>query len=542
MKNTTMHNKTTILQWTLVAVVILCLTPQRFLFAQSTSERPNILFAIADDASYPHMGAYGTDWVQTPAFDRVAEQGILFNRAYVPNPKCSPSRSIILTGRNSWQLEEAANHVPYFPAKFKVYTEVLAQHGYAVGSTGKGWAPGTAEDKAGNPRHLAGQPYNEHRMETPTNAMSSTDYATNFEVFLDSRSGDEPFAFWYGGHEPHRRYEYRSGIEKGGKQPSQIDEVFDFWPDTDSIRIDMLDYALEIEYFDRHLGRMLSMLEQRGELENTLVVVTADNGMPFPRIKGQTYELSAHMPLAVMWPEGIRNPGRVVEDFVSFADFAPTFIELAGLEWEQTGMHPAVGRSLTDIFYSIGYGQVNPERDHVLLGKERHDVGRPNDWGYPVRGIIKGDMLYLKNFKPDRWPAGHPVTGYLNTDGSPTKTYVLDHRTTQGMYHFWEWNFGKRPAEELYNIANDPECLHNLADDPSYQLVKQQLKYQLYDKLKQQNDPRVLGRGFLFDSYKYSGDRTRNFYHRYMNGEIDEDQAGWVNESDFEDEPLPGQN
>ncbi|WP_395262478.1 sulfatase [Halalkalibaculum sp. DA3122] len=517
---------------------MLFLVPTKFLLAQVASDRPNILIAIADDASYPHMGAYGTEWVQTPAFDRVAGQGVLFNRAYVPNPKCAPSRAIILTGRNSWQLEEAANHVPFFPQKFKVYTEVLAEHGYHVGHTGKGWAPGVAETADGAPRHLAGPPYEQHRTTPPTPAISDNDYAANFEAFLQERTTDQPFAFWYGSTEPHRRYEYGSGIEKGGKQHSDIDDIPDFWPDSDSIRTDMLDYAFEIEHFDRHLGRMLAALEERGELDNTIVVVTADNGMPFPRVKGQTYEHSAHMPLAVMWPEGIANPGRVVEDVVSFADFAPTFIELAGLNWEKTGMHPAAGRSLTDILYFNQQGQVNPARDHVLLGKERHDIARPYDWGYPVRGIIRGDMLYLKNFEPDRWPVGNPETGYLNTDGSPTKTYLLDHRTTPGMYHFWDWNFGQRPAEELYNIAKDPDCLHNLAEDPAYGQMKESLKTELYRKLKQQGDPRMFGRGYIFDAYRYAHEQTRWFYQRYMNGKANKEDAGWVNESDFEEEPL----
>ena len=97
-----------------------------------TDERPNILFVIADDASFPHMSAYGTNWVNTPGFDRVAREGILFYRAHTPNAKCSPSRSIILTGRNSWQLEEAANHVPFFPSKFKTVWEVLQQQGYML--------------------------------------------------------------------------------------------------------------------------------------------------------------------------------------------------------------------------------------------------------------------------------------------------------------------------------------------------------------------------------------------------------------------------
>ncbi|NBC66466.1 MAG: sulfatase-like hydrolase/transferase, partial [Bacteroidetes bacterium] len=368
-----------------LSIAFLCFS----LLKAQAQDRPNILFAISDDQSFPHASAYGTDWVQTPAFDRVADKGILFTRAYVPNPKCAPSRSIILTGRNSWQLEEAANHWPDFPEKFKVFTEVLEEEGYFVGSTGKGWAPGIAQTADGSPRHLAGTPYNEITMQPPTSAINSNDYAANFEFFLESRENeDQPFSFWYGGHEPHRRYVYSSGVQIGGKEINQIKEIPSFWPDTDSIRVDMLDYAMEIEYFDEHLGRMLAHLEEIGELDNTVVVVTADNGMPFPRIKGQLYEQSAHLPLAIMWPNGIESPGRVVDDFISFADFAPTFIELADLEWKDTGMHSTVGKSLTDILFSDREGQVNEERDHVILGKERHDVGRPYDWGYPVRGIV----------------------------------------------------------------------------------------------------------------------------------------------------------
>lgn len=519
-------------------LLVVFITAFSSLLAQE-SERPNILFAISDDQSFPHTSAYGTDWIQTPAFDRVADEGILFTRAYTPNPKCAPSRSIILTGRNSWQLEEAANHWPRFPQKFKVFTEVLSENGYFVGSTGKGWAPGIAETAEGEPRHLAGKPYNQLKTTAPTSGISSTDYAANFEAFLDSRPVDQPFSFWFGGHEPHRAYEYQSGIKKAGKDLSDIDEIPEFWPDVDSIRTDMLDYALEIEYFDQHLGKMLQLLEENGELENTIVVVTSDNGMPFPRIKGQVYEQSAHLPLAIMWPNGIQRPGRVVDDIISFTDFAPTFLELAGLEWDQTGMKPKAGKSFSNILFSDDEGQIDPDRIYVLLGKERHDVGRPYDWGYPVRGIIKDDFLYLHNFEPDRWPAGNPETGYLNTDGSPTKTFILDHRKTSGMYHFWRMNFGRRPTEELYNIKDDPYTANNLAGFPAYEEIKSDLKKELYQRLEEQDDPRMFGNGYVFDAYPYMDLGNQNFYERYMDGE--EMNTGWVNDSDFEEELLPEQ-
>ena len=102
--------------------------------------RPNILFAIADDAS--HMSAYGPSFLHTSNFDRVAKEGVLFANAFTTNPKCAPSRACILTGRMTWQLEEACNHFGVFPSKFPVYTDLLEKSGYHVGYTGKGWAPG----------------------------------------------------------------------------------------------------------------------------------------------------------------------------------------------------------------------------------------------------------------------------------------------------------------------------------------------------------------------------------------------------------------
>jgi N-sulfoglucosamine sulfohydrolase len=498
--------------------------------------RPNILFAIADDASFPHMGAYGCKWVETPAFDRVARQGVLFTRAYTPNAKCAPSRSSILTGRNSWQLEAAANHWCDFPSKFKVYTEALAGYGYRVGMTGKGWGPGYALDAEGKPRQMAGKPFQQLKMNPPAKAMSGIDYAGNFARFLEDADPSEPWAFWYGGYEPHRAYEFGAGINKGKKKLSDIDEVPGIWPDTETVRTDMLDYAYEIEYFDLHLQRMLDELESKGMLDNTIVVVTADNGMPFPRVKGQEYEMSNHLPLAIMWGKGISRPGRTCHELVSFIDFAPTFMDAAGLTWEQTGMAPSPGRSLIPLLTSRSDESESALRSHVLIGKERHDIGRPHDWGYPIRGIVQGDLLYLRNFEPDRWPAGNPETGYLNCDGSPTKTTLIAGRTTAATEGFWQAAFGKRQSEELFNVKEDPYCLKNLADQPMYLEAKRQLREKLIAELTIQKDPRIVGDGAIFDEYPYAGQAHRGFYERFMQGE--NLTAGWVNPSDFEKQPI----
>jgi len=494
-------------------------------------KRPNMLLCLADDAGM-HMGAYGCTWVKTPGFDRVAREGVLFTHAFTPNAKCAPSRASILTGRNSWQLDEACNHMAYFPARFKTYAEALGEHGYFVGCTAKGWAPGEPGEIDGKPRQLTGPPFNARKTPPPTDCISDNDYAGNFRDFLDARPPDAPFCFWYGCREPHRAYECGSGADKGGKRTSDIDHVYGIWPDNEVVRNDLLDYAYEIEHFDAHIERMLAILEERGELDNTLVVVTSDNGMPFPRIKGQEYAYSNHLPMAAMWRQGIRNPGRRVDDCVSFIDLAPTFLEAAGLDRQACGMEPIQGRSLTDVFSSERSGVANPQRDHVLIGKERHDVGRPHDAGYPIRGIFKGGFLYLRNFAPDRWPAGNPETGYLNCDGSPTKTECLKARRDPATRRYWEWAFGKRPAEELYHVAEDPDCLKNLAENAACGETKRALRDQMERELREQGDPRMFGRGHVFEEYPVATLSLRNFYERFMRG--DPIETSWVSPSDVE--------
>lgn len=501
----------------------------------SAADRPNILFAIADDWSYGHASVYGCSWVQTPNFDRVAKEGILFRNAYTPNAKCAPSRATILTGRFSWQLEQAGNHMCIFPAKFGGFMERLAADGYYAGYTGKGWGPGIANDAQGKPRAITGKAYRGRTAPPPANKISRNDYAGNFADFLEDVPDGQPWVFWYGTTEPHRAYEFKSG-QRLGKKLTDIDRVPKYWPDTETVRHDMLDYAIEVEHYDNHLGRILAVIEAAGQADNTLIVATSDHGMPFPRVKGQAYADSNHIPLAIRWPEGIEGSGRVVDDYVNFADLAPTFLQAAGIGEEGPIMQPISGKSLFDVFSVDRSGIVNGDRDHVLVGKERHDIGRPNAAGYPIRGIRIGDWLYLKNYDETRWPAGNPETGYLNVDGSPTKTLILNQRRTSETTEFWDLCFGRRPSEELYNVAKDPDCVNNVADAPENESLKAKLHEQMVAELKQQGDPRMFGRGDIFDAYPYSSAATDRFYERYTAGE--KVNAGWVSPSDFEKKPV----
>lgn len=458
------------------------------------TKRPNVLFVIADDWSYGHAGAYGCTWIQTPNFDRVAREGALFQNTFTSNPKCSPCRATILTGRNSWQLKEAINHNSIFPNEFPVYPDLLEKAGYVVGLTGKGWGPGDFQS-TGWKRNPAGPGFNKRTLKPPYTGISPNDYSANFGDFLDQRDKSKPFCFWLGGTEPHRAYEEGSGLRAGRK----LEDVTmpPYLPANRVTRSDQLDYALEVEWFDRHLGIALKKLEEIGELDNTIVVVTSDHGQPFPRVKGQIYEHGFHIPLAIRWGKNI-PAGRVVSEFINTRDFAPTFLEAAGV----TAPDTITGRS----FLGVLKGASDPTRNVMLVAKERHDLGRPNDAGYPVRAIRTPEYLYVRNYEPDSWPAGNPETGYRNVDDSPTKTFVI-----ANFDEYYKLAFGKRPVEELYDMKTDTACMTNLATDPKHAQTKRMLQRRMEEMLKEEGDPRMLGRTDFFDTIRYTGPRKHSW-------------------------------
>lgn len=464
------------------------------------NELPNILFCIADDASRESFGAYRSVYCKTPAIDALASKGVVFTNAYTQNPKSAPSRACIVTGKYSWQLKEATNHFCHFPAEFKLYPQILMDNGYHVGFTGKGWGPGTYDTKY-NP---AGPEYNKLTVNNrPAKGISNTDYAGNFEMFLNENKEGKPFCFWLGCKEPHRFYE-KDSWKKNGKKLEDVSKVQPFLPDNDIIKGDLLDYAIEVEWYDKHVGKAIEILKKKNMLDNTIIIVTSDHGMPFPRIKGQIYDEGFHIPFIVYWKGKIMS-GRTVSDFIGFHDIAPTILEAANVK----GDFGMTGKSFLNLLTSDKNGRIDKTRDHMILCKERHDVGRANEdginLGYPVRAIRTDDFLYVVNYKPERWPVGNPEYGYRNCDNSPSKSYLTSLKPEDKDYSLYELGFGKRPKEELYLIKEDPHCINNVAENNKYKDVKIKLRKQMEKELKESGDPRMFGKGDIFDTYKYVG-------------------------------------
>ena len=476
------------------------------------SDRPNILFAIWDDVSYPHVSAAGSRMVSTPAFDRVASEGALFRNAYAPAPGCSPTRAAFLTGRHIWMIEQAGTHASSFPASYASYQDLLEEAGYAVGYTGKPWGPGRWE-KSGRTRNPAGPAFMERTIEPPYSGMRNVDYAGNFEEFFKQKAEGQPFSFWVGGSEAHRRFEQGSW-KRAGKRLEDA-EVPPFLPDTPEVREDLLDYAVEIEWFDSHVGRILDFLADNGELENTLVIVTSDNGMAFPRAKANVYDYGIHMPLAVRPPRP-GTPGRAIDDLVQFVDLTATIIDYAGVQ-HPGGASALVGRSIRNILEASESGTVDSKRNRAFAGRERHSSSRWNNLTYPQRAMRTPDYLYIRNFKPDRWPAGAPQKygpdgslesmhlAYHDIDSSPTLTQLVAQRDDEEIGKYLDLAVGKRPGEELFDLAADPGCLENLAKSPEHAELLAELRRELDTYLEKTGDPRATGNGRIWDDYiRYS--------------------------------------
>ncbi|SFW77272.1 uncharacterized sulfatase [Sinomicrobium oceani] len=500
---------------------------------KTAAERPNILFVISDDQSFAHTSFTGSTFVNTPAFDRIAREGVYFSNCIAGSPGCAPSRSSIVTGRYPWQNEQSGQHASSWSRKYIPFIDALEKGGYSTGRTGKGVGPFQyARDEhdslwratnAGGIAHSDIKHDKKENLEGYTDKISATDYYENFRYFMENIKGDKPFFFWYGAHEPHRAYE-KGSWKRMGKRPEDV-QVPGFLPDNEEVRGDLLDYAVEIEWFDRHLGYILKYLADTGELENTMVIVTSDNGKPFPRAKANTYEYGIHVPMAIRYPAKFPG-GRIVEDPVSFVDIAPTILEVA--RTNPGAMMPITGKSFLGILTSDREGYVKEADTYAFSGRERHSSSRYKNRGYPQRAIRSRDFLYIWNMRPERWPAGAPrkydpkdtlqllpVNGvgddgkyipqsaYTDIDDCPAKTYLLEHAGDEAIKPFLDLAVRKRPEFELYAIKTDPYCLENLAGMPEFAADEQKLRQELTDELKRTEDPRVVGPDKeIFDRYK----------------------------------------
>ncbi|MFD0893996.1 sulfatase [Luteolibacter ambystomatis] len=446
--------------------------------------RPNMLFFIADNWAFPHAGILGDKTAETPAFDRLAREGVLFTHVFNASPICSPTRASILTGRPPHQLGEAGNLWGGFPGSLKVFTRMLEDAGYEVGFCGKPWAPGRYK------------PYGWSMNPVGREYKSFTD-------FLAVRDPAKPFFFWIGNVDTALRdafqgwnYDEESvkGIDASGiVVPPQL-------PDTPEIRRDIQAYYGGVRKMDRALAGSVGALDQARLLDETVVVCTSDNGWQMPRGLANCYDAGSRVPLAVRWGSHLKA-GRRVDDFISGTDFTATFLELAGL----SPTAEMTSRSFVDLLLGRQGGKA---RDAAFIERERHANVRRGNLSYPMRAIRTERFLYIRNLRPDRWPAGDPqvyfdVGDYGDVDASAAKNFLQANIGKPGFQRYDRMIFEKRPEEELYDLVTDPAQVVNVAGQERYAAAQQDLRNRLDRWMRETSDPRIDPSCDPWDHYPY---------------------------------------
>ena len=468
----------------------------------NTEETPNILFIIADDQSWNHLGCYGDNAVRTPNMDMLADDGARFTNAYCAAPSCSPSRASILTGQDMYRLEEGGILTGFIRDKYKVFPGIMENNGYFVGYAGKGYWPKTKGIEGTIEEPLVKRYHKLLDIEVP-NGISKIDHEASFEEFLKSNNEKKPFFYWLGFSEPHIKHPEGLGLEYG-IDTSKI-EVPGFYPNTPEIKLGISDYLAEVEYLDKSLGKVLNVLNNYELSENTIIVYTSDNGMPFPRAKATNYDYGVRIPLIIKWNGKIKK-GRVVDDPVSLIDLGPTFLNILGISVDEQ----MTGKNIEGILRSNKSGIVDATKEFVVSGFEKHCEARTDSLGYPRRAIHTKDWTYIVNYEPDRMPVGDKEVyieqwgNYGDIDPSIVKSYFLKEESNPDFQNLFNLNFGKVPGEELYDKNTDSDMIHNLAYNEEYTDIVKELRGKLDDYLMKTNDPRINGATF-WDQYYYDG-------------------------------------
>lgn len=517
--------------------------------AQLADKRPNILFCFADD-----WGRYASIYaalekapslnqvVKTPNIDRVAREGILFRRAFVNAPSCTPSRSALLSGRYFFNTGRGAIlQTAVWDAEIPSFPHLLRDAGYHIGESYKVWSPGTpvdapfgagkyAYEKAGNLPNDFSENVTKLMGEGQTldaaRAKLFGQVRANFDAFLADRKPGQPWLYWFGATTTHRRWIKGSGKKLWGIEPDALKgKLPPFLPDVPEVREDVADYLGEVQAWDAYVGLLLEKLAATGELENTLVVISGDHGMPgVTNGKCNLYDFGTGVTLVARWPQGIKGKNRVVDDLVSVPDLMPTFLEAAGLAIP-AGVR---ARSLMNILRVEKSGQVDASRAWVISGRERHVAfANADNRPYPQRALRTNDYLYIRNFAPDRWPLGIPVhvtetnapsqeelesvtyAAFADMDASPTKAWLVAHRNEPQWRRFYDLAFARRPPEELYDLRRDPYQMKNVAADAKYAATKSKLSAQLMKILTDAGDPRVIGDGQTFERPPFTNPDAR---------------------------------
>lgn len=373
--------------------------------------------------------------------------------------------------------------------------DLLEHAGYEIGYSGKGWGPGDVE-ASNRKRNPGGNKYDSFK---------------EFIVELASSKKKKPWFFWHSSREPHRPFD--RGPEKEATLPIDNITVPLYLPDTPDVRQDIADYYGSIQRFDDEIGSIIADLKQSGDFDNTIIIICSDNGWQMPRGLANLYDSGTRVPL-IFFNEKLLAKGSTQNAIVNLNDVTPTILELAGLkipsEMTAKSLVPLIQRN-DGIKRSGSFAS----KDEVFMGRERHAYVREDGLGYPARAIRTSSYLYIKNYEPDRWPAGDPplfgdVDAHMMHYPSLSKAFMIQNKNHVAVKPLFDLAFAKRPAEELYDLAKDPDQLHNLAKEITHEDIKNSMNKRLIEYLVETGDPRETNGHIKWDEYYYYKEVDKN--------------------------------
>ena len=457
------------------------------LFAISSAyaaERPNIVLIVADDHGLDAIGAYGNDVVQTPNLDRLPAEGVRFTNAHATVSSCSPSRSVLLTGKQNHEngmygLQHWEHHFSSFD-DIKSLPVMLADSGYRTGRVGK--------------VHLA--PDAVYKFDSPLSDGAANDMASvarspveMVELSEDFIAADGTFFLYFATDDPHRAFPFDTypapnsfgnrnegypGITHVEYRPEDV-KVPAFLPDISAVREELAQYYSSVSRLDQGVGALRAVLEKHGKLENTIIIYLSDNGVAFPGAKTTLYEPGINLPLIIRDPKSRRAGGDVSDALVSWMDITPTILDYANASAEGETLR---GVSLKKHIQKSG----KMNRAAIFGSHSFHEI----HMYYPVRMIHTGRYKLIHNLEPT---LDFPMA--LDLEQSSTWRAFLDsgddHYANRSKKEFFD-----RPEFELYDLVEDPDELNNLADDLGHREILNRMKNDLHKFMVDTNDPWLL--------------------------------------------------
>lgn len=407
-------------------------------------EKPNIIVFVADDANWDDFGAYGNEAIRTPNINKLAEEGLTVQNAFLTVSQCSPSRISILTGKYPHSTRAEDLHMPLLKNQ-RIIPSFLQERGYFTGHMKKThYGPN------------ANAQFNWYHERT----------ADSFPEFLEA-SGEAPFFLWVGFSEPHRPYPSSPSVERR-HDPQEV-HVPPYLVDDEATREDLAMYYDEIFHLDTKIGRFMEELQSRELVENTIVFFISDNGMPFPRAKGTVYDEGVRTPLIIKWPKEIRA-GSTYDGLISLVDLAPTILEIAGIPPGEDMQGESVKRMLLD--------QTVTGREFVFSQRNWHDTDEH------IRAVRSENYLLIRNAYTEL-PHGTPA----DIGGSPSFRSLVFKRDYGELTPEQARLFQvPRPIIEFYDVKKDPYQLNNLASHDDYWVLAREYSRVLENWIEDTDD------------------------------------------------------